>query len=90
MQQVMDAFRIITAAFEELAEQLQEAEKAGKKEKLLDVEQIAAELNVPTSWVYGQTRITDGSGMPHLKIGKYCRFRLPEVMKWLQQRQEDK
>ena len=87
MQQLLDAFKIITVEFERIAEQLEEAEQTGRQDKLLNVEQLAAELNVPKSWIYGQTRLTDGTGIPHLKIGKYCRFRLPDVLAWLENRQ---
>jgi hypothetical protein len=49
-------------------------------------ELLAARLKVPNSWVYGQTRLKDGNGIPHLRVGKYRRSRLDEVLGWLEGR----
>ena len=47
---------------------------------LLTVEQLAEHLNVPKSWIYERTR---DNTMPHVKIGKYVRFSLPDILNWL-------
>jgi excisionase family DNA binding protein len=53
--------------------------------ELLTVEEIAASLRVPPSWVYERVRRSGKEKIPHLKIGKYLRFRLGEVRVWVEQ-----
>jgi excisionase family DNA binding protein len=52
-----------------------------RKEDYVGIEAVAQHLNVPKSWVYGQTRT---GTIPHYKIGKYCKFRLEEIQEWMQ------
>ncbi|MDZ4180414.1 MAG: helix-turn-helix domain-containing protein [Coriobacteriia bacterium] len=49
--------------------------------RLLDVRELAAILAVPESWVYQRT--ADGS-IPHVRVGRYVRFDLARVMRWLE------
>jgi excisionase family DNA binding protein len=58
-------------------------EDAGLQIDLLTVADIAALLKVPVSWVYEHTRRRGVERMPHLKLGKYLRFREREVLDWL-------
>jgi excisionase family DNA binding protein len=51
---------------------------------LLTVTEIASALKVPVPWVYERTRRRGPEQMPHLKVGKYLRFRLHEVAHWLE------
>jgi len=63
-------------------------EHAGAAEYLLElltVEEIAAALRVSPSWVYERVRKRGRDKLPHLKIGKYLRFRLNEVRIWVDQ-----
>jgi len=53
---------------------------------LLSVDELAKSLNVPKSWLYSRTRQTGSDAIPRLKVGKYIRFRLNEVMEWLEQK----
>jgi excisionase family DNA binding protein len=53
--------------------------------ELLTVDEIAAALRVSPSWVYERVRKRGRDKMPHLKIGKYLRFRLLEVRTWIDQ-----
>jgi excisionase family DNA binding protein len=53
--------------------------------ELLTVDEIAAALRVSPSWVYERVRKRGRDKMPHLKIGKYLRFRLNEVRIWVDQ-----
>ena len=46
---------------------------------LLTVHEVAELLRVPVSWVYERTRRRGIERLPHMKIGKYLRFRLREV-----------
>ncbi|HXM97150.1 MAG TPA: helix-turn-helix domain-containing protein [Candidatus Dormibacteraeota bacterium] len=58
------------------------------RSNFLTPEQIAQELQVPTATVYELTRKRkrkDGRPpMPALKCGKFLRFRLPDVEKWME------
>jgi excisionase family DNA binding protein len=61
-------------------------DRAGAAEYLLElmtVDEIAAALRVSPSWVYERVRKRGKDKMPHLKIGKYLRFRLNEVRTWI-------
>lgn len=52
------------------------------KKQLLNVRELSAVLNVPISWIYQRT-YQGQQAIPHLKIGKYVRFDLDEVMAFL-------
>lgn len=56
--------------------------------KLLRVDDLARALNVPKSWVYSRTRETGPGAMPKLKVGKYRRFILADVLAWLRKKNE--
>jgi excisionase family DNA binding protein len=51
---------------------------------LMTVSEVAAFLKVPVSWVYERTRRRGIERIPHVKLGKYLRFSLPEIQEWLQ------
>jgi len=53
-------------------------------EALLTVHDVAEFLRVPVSWVYERTRRRGIERLPHLKIGKYVRFRFTEVQTYLE------
>lgn len=52
-------------------------------EKLLDAKELAEVLNLPVSWIYGQTRRKDGDIIPMVRAGKYVRFDKGAVLEWL-------
>lgn len=54
----------------------------------LTVSELAEKLRVPRSWIYGKTLKTDSNAIPRFKVGKYLRFRLDDVMDWLDRQQE--
>ena len=58
------------------------------EQNLLTVSELAEKLRVPRSWVYSQTRQTDVNSIPKIKVGKYLRFNLNDVMEWLEKQQE--
>jgi excisionase family DNA binding protein len=61
-------------------------EPRGRSEYFLEfltVKEVAAALRVPPSWVYERVRKRGKDRMPHLKIGKYLRFRLSEIRTWV-------
>ena len=57
----------------------------GKRNELLTVKEVAAILRVPVSWVYERTRRRGSEQLPYIKMGKYLRFRLPEIEQYLEQ-----
>lgn len=55
--------------------------------KLMTVNELSERLKVPRSWVYSRTRQTGPGTIPRIKVGKYIRFDLKEVMDWLSRTQ---
>ena len=55
-------------------------------EQLLTVLELSKELKAPPSWIYSRTRQTGPDAIPVIRVGKYCRFRLGEVLEWLEQK----
>jgi excisionase family DNA binding protein len=51
---------------------------------LLTVQEVAAILKVPVSWVYEHTRGNCQETLPHVKVGKYLRFFDTDVANYLQ------
>ena len=51
---------------------------------LLKPREVAQRLNVELGWIYRQ--VENGS-LPHLRIGKYLRFREGDLARWLAARQ---
>jgi excisionase family DNA binding protein len=52
-------------------------------DSLLTVDEIAALLKVPVSWVYGHLRKRCTDRLPAYRLGKYWRFRAEEVLAWV-------
>jgi excisionase family DNA binding protein len=58
-------------------------------ETLITVGELAKRLSVPVSWIYSRTRLGQRS-IPHIKLGKYVRFNLDEVVTYFKDcRQQD-
>ncbi len=53
-------------------------------DELLTVDELAALLKVPKSWIYAHTRPRSKTRLPHVKLGKYLRFSEHEVRTFLQ------
>ncbi len=53
-------------------------------EALLTVKEVAGILRVPDSWVYERTRRRGRGRMPHVKVGKYLRFRASEIRQYVE------
>jgi excisionase family DNA binding protein len=51
--------------------------------RLLTVEEVAALLHVPVSWVYGRMRKRSPERLPAYRLGKYWRFREDEIHAWV-------
>ena len=67
---------------ENIAEQITEQLKGQltPSDPFLSTEQLASHLNIPKSWIYDRTR---DNTIPLIKVGKYVRFSLPDVLNWL-------
>lgn len=50
---------------------------------LLDADGAAALLGVPSSWVLTEAR---AGRLPHVKVGKYTRFRRYDLLEWIDRR----
>jgi excisionase family DNA binding protein len=57
---------------------IREEIKAKAETELLEPEELAERLKVPLSWVYEASRT---GKIPTVRIGKYVRFRLNDVLK---------
>ena len=57
---------------------------SGADDELLTIEDVATLLRVPKSWVYERTRRRGTERLPHVKLGKYLRFRLSEVAAYVE------
>jgi excisionase family DNA binding protein len=55
--------------------------------ELLTVDELAKSLKIPKSWVYSRSRQTGPDAIPRMKVGKYLRFRLADVLAWLEGQQ---
>jgi excisionase family DNA binding protein len=51
--------------------------------RLLTIEELSGLLQVPKSWIYDRTRMSEGNGFPVLRVGKYLRFDYQRVLEWL-------
>jgi excisionase family DNA binding protein len=58
-------------------------------EQLLTVREVAGLLRVPVSWVYERTRRQGSERLPHVKVGKYVRFRPAEIEAYLETLRRD-
>lgn len=52
--------------------------------RLLTVEDVAALLNVPPRWVYRHAELKPPEGIPHVKVGKYLRFRESDLREYVE------
>ena len=57
-------------------------------DRLIGVNELAEFLGVPSSWIYTRTRETGPDTIPRLRVGKYVKFRIDEVMDWLNKKNE--
>ena len=69
-----------------------EAQGAGRELKVryefIDSRQLAALWSVPETWVRERVRSRTGDPLPHVRFGKYVRFRWgsPELEGWAERR----
>jgi excisionase family DNA binding protein len=53
------------------------------QENLLTVKELAHALKVHESWIYLHARKIGDDSIPLIRVGRYLRFKLPDVMDWL-------
>lgn len=52
----------------------------------ITIDEAAALIRVPKSWLYERTRLNT---IPHVKLGKYLRFDREELLTWARQFHRD-
>ena len=52
-------------------------------DQLITVKELSQKLNVPVSWIYQRTRLGQ-EAIPHIRIGKYVRFKLGHVVQFFE------
>jgi len=66
------------------------SKNAAEQYEMLTAEELAERLRIPASWIREQTRARalENDPIPHLRLGRYIRFRWgsPELEAWLRQR----
>lgn len=50
-------------------------------ERLVTADELAERLTLPRSWIYARA---ESGAMPSFKLGKYRRFELGAVLRWLE------
>jgi excisionase family DNA binding protein len=63
--------------------QLSRAEATGTG-TLLTADELAEILGVPTGWIYRQSR---AGAIPTVKLGRYYRYRLEAIERWIVERE---
>ena len=59
-------------------------------QNFLTIDEMAETLKVPKSWLYSRTREKGSGTIPRIKVGKYIRFRLDDVMNWIEKNQAER
>jgi excisionase family DNA binding protein len=52
--------------------------------RLMDVAEVAEYLKVPVGWVRDHSNGKRPPELPSFKLGKYRRFRLDEIQRWME------
>lgn len=60
------------------------------REELLTLEEICQYFKVSPNWFYQKTMQTGPGAIPRLKVGRYLRFRLSEVLTFFEEQQNVK
>ena len=63
-----------------------------EKIEILTAKELAERLKLPVTWVQERARSRSADGIPHMRFGKYIRFRWgsPELSAWLVGRESGK
>jgi excisionase family DNA binding protein len=57
-------------------------------QELLTIRETADRLKVKVSWLYSRSRKKGPYSIPRVKVGKYLRFRLEDVIAWIESGQD--
>lgn len=57
---------------------------ASAPDRLLEAEDVAAMLGMTTDWIYREVR---AKRLPHIRLGRYVRFRKESIDAWLDKRE---
>ena len=52
--------------------------------RYLNIEQVAAILGVPKSFIYRRTARGHGHPIPHYRIGSHLRFKPDDIQEWIE------
>ena len=61
-------------------EHVREAASAPSPARLLEAEDVAGLLGMTTDWIYREVR---AGRLPHIRLGRYVRFRRESIDAWL-------
>jgi len=75
-----DIENIVQTILERIKPLLSDRGKQTEDEPLFDVKGLADYLGVDKSWVYKKVSLKE---IPHIKLGKYPRFKKSQIDKWL-------
>ncbi len=78
----IDESKLITDIADKVVEQLKPLlnGKTAEEDTLFSVETLAKYLDVSKQWIYERVRLNE---IPHMKMGKFPRFRKSVIDKWL-------
>jgi excisionase family DNA binding protein len=65
---------------------LQSNEEGAMTESYVTIKGVERYTGLPRSWLYAEAAAAE---IPHLKVGKYLRFRLSDVEAWLTQHRRE-
>jgi excisionase family DNA binding protein len=69
-------------AIQQTADRAEAPEVALSIDTLLTAEDVATMLQVTCAWVYAETR---RQRIPHLRLGRYVRYRRSALAEWMQE-----
>lgn len=78
------AMMIDHAEMQGAPEQVRETASAPSPARLLEAEDVAGMLGMTTDWVYREVR---AGRLPHIRLGRYVRFRRESIDAWLEARE---
>lgn len=74
-------FERVTGGYLWRSRDLGDVEDVRHGDRLLTADEVAAMLRVTKAWVYAETRRGD---LPHVRLGRYVRYREPAVRRWIE------
>jgi excisionase family DNA binding protein len=72
------------AEIQEASEHVPRTTPAASPARLLEAEDVAGMLGMTTDWVYREVR---AGRLPHIRLGRYVRFRRESIDAWLDARE---